>query len=320
MLLVPRHAATHTLGQLHLRRIAQLLACRRDVAAPVALSHDVVLVVVEGCHPARTACHEFAAAGDDAQQPERSRDAYPPGVAQFLADEVAEGRRQVHLAVAEEVTTPRAPMLQGQEHSLDDVSDIDEGDVLLTEADGEVGMCFDALEHHVVVALAWSVDAGRSQDDVWEGVAGSRCVTTCLALSVQGVQPLFGLEFAASVGGIGLWRVAVHDVTVGLLLAYGSHDAQRADVDEALHRHLQRAQRIDEVFRALGIDATEVFSVQAFGDAGSMYDVVEAVVVQLLSECAFRGEIQFDEVYPVVAQERPGAALPDGSPRLEATP
>ena len=292
------NAATDAFGELHLWTEAQFLTCGFDVAPPVALSHDVVFVVVECRDLAGAACDAFADEGDDTQEPEWGGDAYPPGVAEFLADEVAEGGRLVDLAVGEEVAAPCDAFLQCEEYGLYDVGDIDEGDVLLFEAYSEVGVGLDALRHHEVVAFARTVNPRRTKDDV-----GQRLLAVGNEVVVVVFQPSLGVELALAVGGVGLRGVALADLGVGLLLADGAHDAETADIDETLDAHLEGHQNVNEMLGALGIDAVEVGFVETFGDAGGMHDVVELQPGELFGELRLGREVEFDEIDTLVGKE-----------------
>ena len=97
--------------------------------------------------------------------------------------------------------------------------------------------------------------------------------------------------------------VTLANLRVGLLLAYGTHDAEAADVDKAAQWHLQGNDGVDEVLRALGVDAAEVSLVQTLGNAGGMHHIVEVVTLQLLFQLLFRRKVQLDEVDALVGQE-----------------
>ncbi len=304
--MIPFNGAAHTLLQVHLRVITQFADGRLDVATPVALAQDVVLVIVQGGDLAGHPSDVFAEEGDDAEHPDGCRDADPPGAAQLFVYEVAEGRRLIHLPIAEEVLASRLSFLQGQEDGLHHVGDIDEGDVLTLEAYGEVRVLLDALGHHEVVALAGTIDAGGAQDDVGEGGRG------------EGVEPAFSLELAAAILGVGLRGVGLADLLVGLLFADGAEDAERTDIDEAGERHGLGRQCADEILRPLGIDAAEVGLVETLGDAGGVNHIVEVMTAELLAEPFFGREVELDEVDALVLQVLPRAAATHGSPRLHS--
>ena len=102
--LVPLDGFTHSFGQSVARTEAELGHGRADVAPPVALPHDFILVVVERGQPAGKPPYALSCGGDYAQKPQRSLDAEQPGVAQFAAYEVAECARRIHTAVAKKVS------------------------------------------------------------------------------------------------------------------------------------------------------------------------------------------------------------------------
>ena len=122
---------------------------------------------------------------------------------------------------------------------------------------------------------------------------------------VVGFEPSLGIEFALTVSGIGLWRVAFADLSVGLFFADGTHDAETADIDETLDAHLEGLQDVNEMLGALGIDAREVGFVETFGDAGGMHDVVELQPGELFGELRLGREVEFNEVDTVVSKELP---------------
>ena len=249
----------------------------------------------------------FAEEGDDAEHPDWRRDANPPGAAQLFVYEVAEGRRLIHLSVAEEVLAARLSFLQSQEDGLHHVGDIDEGDVLTLKADCEVRVLLDALGHHEVVALTRTIDTGGAQDDVGEGGRA------------EGVEPAFSLELTATILGVGLRGVGLADFLIGLLLTNGAEDAERTDIDEAGERHGLGRQRADEVLGPLGIDAAEVGLVDTLGDAGGVNHIVEVMAAELLAEPLLRREVEFDEMDALVLQVLLGAAATHGSPRLHSS-
>ena len=122
---------------------------------------------------------------------------------------------------------------------------------------------------------------------------------------VVGFEPSLGIEFALTVGGVGLWRVALANLGIGLLFADGAHNAETADVDETLDAHLEGFQNVNEMLGALGVDAMEVGFVETLGDTGSMHDVVELQPGELFGELRLGREIEFDEVDTVVGKELP---------------
>ena len=234
----------------------------------------MVLISIEcgylTCEPAPVLSEE----GDGTEHPKGSLEAYPPGVAQFVAQAVAEGTREVYLAVAEEVFRAYGTVVEGEEDGLHHIGDIDEGDVLLLVAHSKVDMLLDALRHHEIVAFAWTIHPRGAQHDKREIGAGG----------FQAVKELFGGEFAPSVGGIRLRRVGVEDFTVGLCLAYRPEDAERTEVDETAQGLVGGDERLYQVLRAEGVHLVEVFGMEAFRDTSSMDNVVEGMVLQLFAQ------------------------------------
>ena len=114
------------------------------------------------------------------------------------------------------------------------------------------------------------------------------------------VEVLLGVELALAVRRVGARHVVLADVLVGLLLVYGAEDAERTEEHEALQRHLQLDERIDEVLCALGIHAAEVGLVETFGHAGGMNDVVELVLAELRLQLLLRTEVKLNKMYAFV--------------------
>ena len=93
--------------------VAQLIDGRLYVASPVALLQDMIFVVIQCCDLPGHPSDMFSEEGDDAQDPYRCFDAYPPRTAQLLMNQVAEGARLIHLSVAEEIFTSGLSVVDG---------------------------------------------------------------------------------------------------------------------------------------------------------------------------------------------------------------
>ena len=151
-------------------------------------------------------------------------------------DEVAERGALMHRPVGEEVGASDGAAREGEKHGRHHVLDIDEGDVLLLEANGEVGVALDALRHHEVVVLPGTIDARGTEDDDGQSALQRR---------------LFGLQFAPAIAGVGARLVGRGDRRVGLGLVDGAKDAEARQEDDALHGHRQRPDGLEEVARAV---------------------------------------------------------------------
>ena len=267
--------------------VAQLVASRLDVAAPVALFQNVILVVVQSGRLLRDLAQLLAEERHDAQHPYRRHDAQHPLHAHLLLQQVAELGRAVYVAVGEEILSAAHAAVESEEHRLHHVEHVDERDVLALESRSEVDVLLYALSHEEVVLLARSVDAGGAQYDVGEVVADA-------------VEVLLGVELALAVRRVGVRHVVLADVLVGLLLVYGAEDAERTEEHEALQRHLQLDERIDEVLCALGIHAAEVGLVETFSHASGMNDVVELVLAELCLQLLLRTEVKLNKMYALV--------------------
>ena len=62
-----------------------------------------------------------------------------------MLQEVAEGSRLIHLSVAQEILASCLAMVEGEEHRLYHIADIDKGDVLLFVTNSEIYMLIDAF-------------------------------------------------------------------------------------------------------------------------------------------------------------------------------
>ena len=55
---------------------------------------------------------------------------------------------------------------------------------------------------------------------------------------VVGFEPSLGIEFALTVGGVGVGGVTLANLGVGLLFADSTHNAETTDIDKAIDAHL----------------------------------------------------------------------------------
>ena len=195
--------------------------------------------------------------------------------------------------------------LKRKEDGLHHVAHIDKRDVLTAEAHGKIGVTFYRLRHQEIVALARSVDTRGPQRDAGQPVG-------------QRVEIVLCVQFAPAVCRVGLRRVTLANLLVGLFLAYGSEDAERTQVDHALQRHVHSQQGIGQMARALGVDAAEIVLVKALRHACRMNNVVEphAGLTQLVGEPLRRTQVEFYETDAAVTQPLARTALPDGCPHL----
>ena len=141
---IPGHGLLHATAQVVLRMVAQLVAGWLDVAAPVALFQNVVLVAVQRAHASRGPSCVFPAEGDGAEHPQGGLDAHPPRATQRPVQLVAESGTLVDIAVGNEVFASRHAPVQGHEYGLNQVPDVDKGDVLTLETHTEVHVLLDA--------------------------------------------------------------------------------------------------------------------------------------------------------------------------------
>ena len=285
---------------------AELVASGLYVAAPVALSEDIVFIIVQGSDMSCESAVVLSAPGDEPQHGDRCLDAYPPWTPHGLTQLVAERGALIDFSVREEVFPSRHAVVESQEDSLYHVLDIYEGDVLPFEAYRKVDVLLDAFGHEVVVLFPWTIHTGGSENDIVEFIA-------------HAVEEFLGHEFTAPVCGVGSWRIVLGDVVIGLLFPDGPEDAQTTHVDEASHRHVQFQDGFHQIACSLVVHAEEVVGMQAFRHTGGMYDIVEIMSTELLHELVLGVEVQFDEVDARVLQIGARAALAHGGPCIEAS-
>lgn len=168
-------------------------------------------------------------------------------------------------------------------------------------------MVTDALRHDIIIFLPRPVDPRGPQHDIVEVVA-------------DGVEELLGHELALAISRVRPWRVVFFDLLIRLLLPDRAEDAQAAHVDEAFERHVELEDSVDKVLCALVVDFEEVVSVQTFGHACCMNDIVKVVSPQRFNECVLRGEVEVDEMDTLVLQIASRAGAAHTRPRLEAAP
>ena len=291
VILVPVHGASHSFVEWIERLVAQFLFGRCDVAAPVALFHDVVFVGVYGGRFAADVRPDVAEMSDDEEQPYWCGDAQQPGVAQFVAYQVAECARIVGLSVAQRIVCAYGATVEGEECCLHQVFHIDECEVLWLVAHGKIHMSLDAFGHHEIVFLPWPVHSGWTQDDVRK--------------SLLPVEHLFTFQFALPVGRGWLWNVVIADVGIGALFLDGSENAQTADEHKSLNRFLLLSQGFHQMLGAQCVDTEEVVTVQAFGGSGSMDDIVEMMSMQLCFQFFGVAQVELYEMYAGVFQVMP---------------
>jgi len=245
--------------------------------------------MIEGCAAARGPPDVFAGKGHGLEYPQRGLDSQPPRTTQLLVDIVAERAALVHVAVGKEIFAPRHAAVEGEEHGLHHIVNIDKGDVLPLVAHAEIDMPLDAFDHEKVVFLTRSVHAGGPQHDVVEVVA-------------DGVEKLLGLEFALAIEGVGARGVGLLDLLIGSLLADGTEHAERTEVDEAFQGHAQLEDGMYKIDRSLIVHLEKIVGMDALGHPGSMHDIVEIVAAELLGKPLLGRKIKFDEMDTMVLQ------------------
>ena len=185
---------------------------------------------------------------------------------------------------------------EGQHHRLYHVGHIDEGEILRTVAHTEVCMSLDALGHEELVALARTVYSRGAQDDVWQ--------LTCQTLEIT-----LGLEFAATIGRVRTGSIFIGNVGIGIILMYGTHDAEAAHKHETLQWHGTVYECQSEIMGAHGIDGMEIIGIGTLGGSSGVHHMTEPHTASLLAHrtegfghLKTVGEIKIDEMNARVAE------------------
>ena len=79
----------HTFIEENLRFIAKVTTSRSDVALPIALAEDMILVEVEGSEFTKPSIYRSTNGTNETKEPERSLDVKHPRIAEFLLKEIA---------------------------------------------------------------------------------------------------------------------------------------------------------------------------------------------------------------------------------------
>ena len=284
--------------------------CRTNVATPVALLHDAVLVGVQ-----RTA---FAPQGRPAsrharhrtQQPQRKREAHHPRATQLAPHQVGERAAAVHPPVAQEVRPVHHVALDDAEHGLRHVLHIHKRQVLAAPPGGHVHMAGYALHHQEVVALARAIHPRGAQKHPRK--------------ASQPLQIPLGLQLAPAISRIGLRRVRLPD-RLEVLLMNGAKHTERADKDKAVGHHAQPEQRVGKECRLPVVHPVELCRVNAFRHPRAVHNVIKSpvrlpVFFQLAAQHVRAAEVQFQKMRARLLQILAAARGAYTRPRLKALP
>ena len=268
----------------------------------------MVFVAVQRRHSTRQFPDNIAAQRDDFQQPNRSFQPQTPRISEFFLNQVAERRRLIDTAVAQEITPTRFAVLEGEENGLHHVFHIDKREVLLLVADREIHVSPNRLRHHKIILFARAIDTRRTQNHVWKSL-----------FFAFFLQKFLRQEFALTVGRVRMRLVGLDDFRVGLLLANWSENAQRTQIDEAFQRHFHPQKNLRQQHRSPRIHEEKLVVVGRFREAGGVYDIVEAMAFQLLLKPLLRVQVQLDETDALVLQKLARTALANSRPHLVAS-
>ena len=165
-------------------------------------------------------------------------------------------------------------------------------------------MCLDALHHHKVVFLPWSIHAGGSQGDAGQ----LRHV----------VEQSLGSQLALAVCGVGHGRIPVGYLLIGLLFPHGPEYTETAHEHKAAQGHLQFHQGLGQMARALGVGVEKLLCVQALGHSCGVHHIVQTQGFQLALQLFLVVQMQLYQVYALILQPCPAACLAHGGPHVHA--
>ena len=290
-------------------REAQLVAQGGDVADPVALLEDVILVGVERGGSAGHAPDRLGDGADHARQPERDAGVEDVPTVEQLLDEAGELVVGVDVAVGHEVAAAHGlGALEGQPDDARQVFGIDEREALGRAADLEVEARADALDLHPIVAVAGAVDARGPED----GVGDRRLLA----------DALLGGQFAAAVDRFGPRLIVGRDGSEGAFVA-AAEGAEAAHQYKAIGARglaagVEGSQKSAGVF---GVDLEEVGRADGLRHARVVDHAVPPPMLgrmfaHLGGERLGVGITEVDQVNAVFGQPAEGAALSHARPDL----
>ena len=112
---VPFYRLFHPSFQIVLWLVTQFVDGGLDIASPVALAQNIILVVIQGCYFTCHSSNVFSEESHDAQHPYWGCDTDPPRAPQFFMNQIAEGGTLIDLPITEEKLPSVLSFLQCQE-------------------------------------------------------------------------------------------------------------------------------------------------------------------------------------------------------------
>ena len=197
--------ALYALGQINLRIETEVALRVGNVAVPVALCHDFILVGVErdGLHLGCTVFLRHHAG--HLQGPEGKADRNHELAPQLLGHNLAEFALGVATGFGNDIFPVDGCLFESVEYGARKVLDIDEGEHLSAETDTEIKVGVNALYHHQIVLLVRTVDPCWAQYDPRK--LGRECL-----------QEGLSLDFRYTVAGIGVGNHRAVERGVGLFV------------------------------------------------------------------------------------------------------
>lgn len=192
---------------------------------------------------------------------------------------------------------------------VDEVVNIDESQFLTAEADSEVEMAVDSLDHHQVVALVGAVDAGRAED--YPGQVGAA------------LEEALGLDFRQAVARVGVGHSRGADRRVAFFVA-GPEGAQTAHVDQTRGLQTGHVEGVGETPQIVEVYAVEIEKIDSFRGAEVVdYVVPRACLTHGVGHCGCVAvEVEGDEfqarIGEIAARGRGAHAAGDVVPALKA--
>ena len=133
------------------------------------------------------------------------------------------------------------------------------------------------------------------------------------------MQEILCSQFTLSVCCVWNGSVFIGNLAVRHLLTGRTKDTEAAEIDELLHRHLQRQQSVYEMFRPLCVHTEEIVSVETFRHTGSMHHIVKLMWRECCAQLFLAVKVKFYEVYALIADILPRTSASNSSPHLHAT-
>ena len=184
-------------------------------------------------------------------------------ITQFFLYQVRKRTTLIHIPVCQEIRSTGNIFLYSQENSLHNVFHIYKSKVLTPETHREINMLLNRFRHKEIICFTRSVNSRRTINDIRK---------TGNTLNIQ-----FRFQFTEPISRIGRRSIIRLNRSI-ILLTYRTEYTQRADIYKLLRNHIQRFQRVYKIFSLEIIDIIKSLFVRAFGDTGTMNDIIKLVI------------------------------------------